>query len=251
MNKKPRRITALLLTVLMLFTLTACGKTETPVSTPSPVISPESTVIPEAEAADTPAKEETAATATPVTDIATAETDIPSEEKAESVKALSENPVKMTKYEFLDVTLAFRTDFFQYVSQKEGVFDLLSMAKDLGYVSYTENGASDEESYVFSNPENTLQVGLEEAVTEEGIKIFKAIRYKTEKESILCTFERTDRFDGSPLYSVNIPDSYTVSMDQILLLTYIMENISNDNTDPLAGYYSSEYWTSGMYRFPV
>ena len=104
---------------------------------------------------------------------------------------------------------------------------------------------------MFSDPENTLQVGLEEAVTEEGIKIFKAIRYKTEKESILCTFERTDRFDGSPRYSINIPDNYTVSMDQILLLTYIMENISNDNTDPLAGYYSSEYWTSGMYCFPV
>ena len=152
---------------------------------------------------------------------------------------------ELMEYELLDVSLFCKTDFYEYISEKEAVFDLLSLAKDLGYSSDGDDG------FTFSNGKQKLTVSLDEKVTEDGYKICKVIRYGVKKDSIQCTFEREDRYDGSTLYSVNTPDNYTVSMDQILLLTYIMESLSKKNTDPLADLYKKEYWVSNEYHFPI
>ena len=151
-------------------------------------------------------------------------------------------------YELLDVTLFCRTDFYQYVSGDD-IFDLLSLAKDLGYTANPEEGAA-EENFSFSDEKNTVMITLDERVTEDGYKVCKAIRYGKKDNDILCTFEREDRYDGSPLFSVNTADNYTVSMDQILLLTFIMENLDDKNPDPLADLYA-EYYSSGIYAFPI
>ncbi len=154
------------------------------------------------------------------------------------------NNEELMEYELLDVPLFCKTDFYEYISEEEAVVDLAGLAKDLGY-------KSDGEGFTFTESKQKLSVSLDEKVTEDGYKICKSISYGVKKDSIQCTFEREDRYDGSTLYSVNVPGSYTVSMDQILLLTYIMENLSKKNTDPLADLYKAEYWISDMYRFPM
>ena len=255
MIKKVKRITVLLLAVFMLLSLSACGKTETNAT--------KSTMDPTA-LTNTDLEEKAETVTVSVTDKEEqAETEVKNDAKQDvsSDPAVAENnnqeveiksaaasitdDEELLTFELLDKPIACRTFFFQYISEDDAVFDLHSLVRDLGYKE------DEEEEFVFSNPEQPVQVSLEEKEEENSQKIFRAIRYKTKEESILCTFERRDRFDGSTLYSINTPDNYTMSMDQILLLTYIMENLSDDNTDPLAGIYSSEYWTSGMYRFPI
>ena len=248
MTKNIRKIIALLLVALAVFSLSACGKKEAP--------APTATAEPAAETAEKP-EEKPEVTAVPVTTEEPVKEETPEasaepagetadkqEEKTETVTVSVEEEKELTEYELLDVPLFCRTDFYEYVSEKEGVFDLLSMAKDLGYIS------GGEDNFLFTDAAHKIQVGLDERVTEDGYKICKIIRYGGEENSIQCTFKREDRFDGSTLYSVNTPDNYTVSMDQILLLTYIMENLSSSNPDPFADLYS-EYYSSGIYQFPV
>ena len=167
---------------------------------------------------------------------------------ASLVQAAFADDAEPMDYELLDVTLFCRTDFYQYVSGDD-IFDLLSLAKDLGYTANPEEGAA-EENFSFSDEKNTVMITLDERVTEDGYKVCKAIRYGKKDNDILCTFEREDRYDGSPLFSVNTADNYTVSMDQILLLTFIMENLDDKNPDPRADLYA-EYYSSGIYAFPL
>ena len=255
MNKKLKRIAVLLLAVFTLFSLSACGKTETsaPKSTADPAASTNTSPEEKTETVTVSVedKEEQAEPEIKIDDNPDSSPETDTTEKVspevvvKSASATVTDDEDLLTLELLDTPIACRTFFFQYLSEEDAIFDLHSLVRDLGY----QEDENDE--FVFSNPEHTIQVSLEEKEEENSQKIFRAIRYKTEKDSVLCTFERTDRFDGSPLYSVNTPDNYTLSVDQILLLTYIMENLSNDNTDPLASLYSSEYWTSGMYRFPI
>ncbi len=248
MTKNIRKIIALILVVLAVFSLSACGKKEAP--------APAATEAPAGETAEKE-EEKTEVTTVPVTTEEPAKEELPEvpaepaeksdekpEEKAETVTEPIAEETELTEYELLDVPLFCKTDFYEYVSEKEGVFDLLSMATDLGYIS------DGEDNFLFTDAAHKIQVGLDEKVTEDGYKICKNIRYGGQENSIQCTFKREDRYDGSTLYSVNTPDNYTVSMDQILLLTYIMENLSSSNPDPFAGLYT-EYYNSGVYEFPV
>ena len=285
MNRKLRIIIALLLTTA-LFILSSCGKKESPAPNSSPkntevpttltndsyeekkepdtviiaddkeAVQPEQPDItpePITEATDNPEEKIKTVTVTVTDDKEQIQPEItpkppveeiPVSEKEPEPAATDTNEEELLEFELLDTPIACKTYFFRYASEKEAVFDLLSMAQNLGYVMDEDN------SFMFSNTENTLQVGFEGNEENNGYKICKTICYGKKDAGILCTFERNDRYDGSTLYSLNSPDNYTVSMDQILLLTYIMENLSDVNQDPLADLFT-DYYNSGIYRFPV
>lgn len=241
MMKNHIKIILLLLSALIMILLSGCGKSEASAQAPAP----QNTEVPSVVNEAVPESENKTITETAVEQkTPAAEPEKQVEKTSASVSAPTSDEEEMLEYEFLDVTISCRTDFFEYVSEKEAVFDLLTMAQKLGYIS---NG---DGKLICSSLEQDLQISLEDKTEEDGFAFFKSIRYGEKDNGIVCTFERKDRYDGSTLYRFNSSENYTISMDQILLLTYIMENMSIENPDPLATLYG-EYFASGTYKFPI
>lgn len=153
-------------------------------------------------------------------------------------------------YDVLGRQVACSTDISQYIDTETNVFNLIALAEVHGYHSEMPEDTPVNKVFLFSCESKVLQVGLDEKITEDGCRIYQSIRFGKFGYNTFANFERSEKQDSSKVFSVNCEGSYTVNMEQIVLLTYVMENMTEEDADPLYSIFP-EYMDFGLYEIPA
>ena len=153
-------------------------------------------------------------------------------------------------YEVLGKKISCSTDISLYIDPETNVLNLIKFAEDHGYYSEMPEDTPVNKVFLFWNESKILQAGLDEKITEDGCKIYQSIRFGKFGYNTFANFERNEKQDSSKVYSVNCDGSYTVNMEQIVLLAYVMENMTEEESDPLFSIFP-EFMDFGLYEIPA
>ena len=134
-------------------------------------------------------------------------------------------------YNINGVELSIRTDLSEYIDGS--TFLLKDLAYDLGWHAMNSDSENNPKNpHFFLDDDNRWEVGFRRPKDYDQ----SAYTYTINSYTISINFDRLDLYDDSiQTYTCNKGGYYTANMAEIIIITYLFENQTEDGVDALEG----------------
>ena len=135
------------------------------------------------------------------------------------------------RYNINGVELSIRTDLSKYIDGK--IFRFKDLAYDLGWHAMNSDSENNVNNpHFFLDDENKWEVGFRRPNDYDQI----AYTYTIDSYTVSINFDRLDLNDDSiQTYTCNKGGYHTANMAEILVITYLLENQTENGIDVLEG----------------